>query len=153
MSEYSAGLPVLEVVSWFGWDKHRAAEQDVFDESAALARAGWSETNWRAWLVTLQKEVKTRHQWCEDRHWWVVHNMGSNYEGRNHAEENLIFWMLASEDLRRLQWNLSMRNFHSWGQAPSLWWSEWKHVWRELRETLGETATDEESESESTGSN
>jgi hypothetical protein len=144
MSEYSTGLPVLESISWFGWDKHRAAEQDVFDESAALARAGWSETRWRAWLVRLREEVKTRRQWCEDRHLWVVHHMGSVYDGRNHAEETLMFWMVTSEDSRRLDWNLCMRR-DGWGKCPALWWSEWKHLWREVRETLGETMTDEES--------
>ena len=148
-------LPVLEHVAWVGWPEDKALEEDLWEELRALRRrceGGWSETEWRRWLVQVAREREARDEWWETMTWWC-RRRGCAMGGDNVAQERVLAAMVDEEMVRRWAWWEYMRNV-GWGEKS---WEEWlgeatkgergRFYWRKMvacMEEYGELEDEEE---------
>ena len=126
-------LPVIERVSWEGWNEDRESEADVWVEERALARLGWSETNWRWWLSELAEEAERWRAWWNSTVAWC-RTMGMELGGVTECQEQAWRAMRAVELERRLCWGVRMREESLYGEEFAVWkerlmasgvWSRW----------------------------
>ena len=137
-------LPIIERVAWEGWNEDRVSEADVWVESRALARLGWSETNWRWWLSELGEEAERRRAWWTCTVAWC-RTMGMELGGETACQEQAWGAMYAVELERRLRWGVRMREESLYGEEYVVWRERLRSsgVWARWMQELGALGDDD----------
>ena len=126
-------LPVLQTVvddegRWEGWEEWREMEEDSWVEYLALRRGGWSEVRWREWLRVAQEERRQRQRWWDLVELWATERWGGIVGGETTAAD-LVWQVMRSEEvIRRLSWNVNMRQA-GWGMVVQEWARRWWRRW------------------------
>ena len=115
-------LPVVsEVVGFVEFAEDRDAEADLWTESRAMARFGWSETVWRHWLREMTQEVARRNQWWDETVRWFEHMGVDVVRLQTSCQERVLDSMIAMELERRLLWGARMRADLGYGEDFVAW--------------------------------
>ena len=121
LSKMEALLPVLESVHMEAWTEWREVESDLWEETVALTRNGWSEVRWRQWIERMDAERRERLVWWEMVEAWSSRRWEGCMGGRSRAEEAVFIAMTHEEAMRRLVWNLNTREF-GFGHDMNEWY-------------------------------
>ena len=122
-------LPVLEQVSWAGFEYDKEAEADVFQEDQAMQRLGWTENLAKVWLTLLSKELQTRDNWWHFLQQYANERWNGDIRGSSDVQADLRKMFFLEEHVRRLDWNLHMRHM-GFGQPAKQWWCSYKKNYR-----------------------
>jgi hypothetical protein len=115
-------LPVVsEIVGFVGFEEDRDAEADLWTESRAMARLGWSETRWRQWLCEMAQEKVRRNQWWDETVRWFDHMEVDVVDLQTRCQERVLDSMAAMELERRLLWGKRIRADLGYGEDFVAW--------------------------------